>query len=513
MFWLSFFSCTASDTEITYDTPSKNNQQKPPAYILEPTTDISDPGWIEEDVAVCENSSAEVAFSDQSSLFGYTEESFDGLSTEGGMALMKHDDVWWLWQIVAPSTIEGHSENGDVRIIDTGVVSVRLYIEDLDLDGKDDMLIVGEYFAIVWDLLEASQQIEEKIPFTVGQGVRDIGTIDADGDGDLDLWLFVSEGNLETGNSSGWLWENIGNRQYADPIQMDPDGPWAASWDGLVMDWDDDGDPDIYVCNDFGFLYGGNWVLINDGFGNFTQGEPLDADIVTACMGASVADLNADGFLDLYMTSTADQHLLERQDDGYVEVTATRGFGYIESIQMLWGADITDYDNDGLPDILVSSSDFSRLNEAPAEFPLMMYKQNQKGKFLDKGASLGFPQQSMSRVAISFDINNDGIEDIFASSASRLAHVFLSEGCTENNWIEIEAPEGSIVQVVVGTQAWTHLITAHPGMASSQPPSVHVGLGNIDSIDFISLRQPWKEPVFLIGPIESKQKIKYQFTD
>ena len=29
---------------------------------------------------------------------------------------MKHDGVWWLWQIVAPSTIEGHSENGDVRL-------------------------------------------------------------------------------------------------------------------------------------------------------------------------------------------------------------------------------------------------------------------------------------------------------------------------------------------------------------------------------------------------------------
>ena len=45
----------------------------------------------------------------------------------------------------------------------------------------------------------------------------------------------------------------------------------GSFWDGLVMDWDDDGDPDIYVCNDFGFLYGGNWVLINDGTGQWRK--------------------------------------------------------------------------------------------------------------------------------------------------------------------------------------------------------------------------------------------------
>ena len=513
MFWLWSLSCNSSSTEFSYDSPSKNSDDKPPAYILEPTSDTSDPGWIALGVQECEDPKEEVSFSDKSSLFGFDNSSFDGFSTEGGMALMKHDGVWWLWQIVAPSTIEGHSENGDVRIIDTGIVSIRLYITDLDLDGKQDMLIIGEYFSIVWDVLEDSEYIEEKIPFTVGEGVRDIGTIDADGDGDLDLWLFISEGNLDSGESGGWIWENIGDRQYDEPTPLDPNGPWAASWDGLVMDWDDDGDPDIYVCNDFGFLYGGNWVLINDGTGQFAQGDALGADLVTACMGVSVADMNRDGYLDLYMTSTADQHLLENEKDGYIEITATSGFGQIDNIQMLWGADITDYDNDGLPDIFVASSDFSRLTEAPTEFPLMLYKQNQKGKFSDKSVQYGLPQQTMGRVAISYDINNDGIEDHLASSAGRLAYVFMSDGCTKENWIEIQAPEGSIVQVVSGTQAWTHLVTAHPGMAASQPSSVHIGLGDIEEVDFISLRQPWKAPVFFLGPIQSKQKITYTPTE
>ena len=108
---------------------------------------------------------------------------------------------------------------------------------------------------------------------------------------------------------------------------------------------------------------------------------------------------------------------MENEKDGYIEITATSGFGQIDNIQMLWGADITDYDNDGLPDIFVASSDFSRLTEAPTEFPLMLYKQNQKGNFSDKSIQYGLPQQTMGRVAISYDINSDGIEDHLASSA------------------------------------------------------------------------------------------------
>ena len=164
MFWLCFSSCNSSSTEISYDAPPKTIEEKPPAYILKPTSDNSDEGWELGDSQICNNPKDEVTYSDMSSVFGFDGEPFDGLSTEGGMALMQHDGIWWLWQIVAPSTIEGHSEQGDIRIIDTGVVSIRLYIDDLDLDGKQDMLIIGEYFTIIWDLLEDSELIEEKIP-------------------------------------------------------------------------------------------------------------------------------------------------------------------------------------------------------------------------------------------------------------------------------------------------------------------------------------------------------------
>ena len=54
MFWLWSLSCNPSSTEFSYDSPSKNSDDKPPAYILEPTSDASDPGWLALGVQECE---------------------------------------------------------------------------------------------------------------------------------------------------------------------------------------------------------------------------------------------------------------------------------------------------------------------------------------------------------------------------------------------------------------------------------------------------------------------------
>ena len=511
MLYVLIFSCHLSPEEISYDRQKpKQTREEPEIVIIEPTSETSDIGWTQLGVQECVHPTSEVTYSDQSHIFGFEDEVFGNFSIEGGMALMQYQDAWWIWQIVAPGLVEGRSENGESQIIETPNIPIRLYIDDIDQNGLDDMMIVGEFFVIVWDVLNDTQQTEVIIPFTSQQSIRDVGTFDADGDGDLDIWIFAADGEIGHDASWGWLLKNQGNREFLEPQNIAPEAPWAVSWDGFVMDWDEDGDPDIYVCNDFGPMFGGNWVLINDGTGNFTAGNTLDADIKTFCMGVSAGDMNRDGRLDLYITGTGDQHLLQKYDDGYVEITSAVGLENFEEDHMLWGADITDYNNDGYFDIFVATSELTNLTSTNTLLPIVLYEQNQDRQFEEVGHELGLEQETMSRVAIAHDINNDGIEDLIASSASRLAHVYLSDGCTENRWLHIKGPEGSIVQVVSGTNVWTHFITKNPGMAASKPRGAHIGLGDLEEVDFISLRQPWKEPVFLLGPIPTNQRIIYE---
>ena len=72
------------------------------------------------------------------------------------------------------------------------------------------------------------------------------------------------------------------------------------SFAATFEDIDDDGDPDLYVANDFGR----NALYINNGTGYFRNlAAELGVEDVAAGMGAAFADLDRDGQVDLYVSN------------------------------------------------------------------------------------------------------------------------------------------------------------------------------------------------------------------
>ena len=407
--YLYLIACTTSNNHVDLKKGGRSPKDLPEdSFDFEAPVNQSSEGWELSEVLLCEEPLSEIQYRDASEDFGYIGEIFDGLSTEGGMALRQKDGIWWLWQIVPPMIIQGWSQEGDLREIETSNVPIRLYVMDLDQDGWDDMIIIGEFMQILWSLNTPDEYMEEIFPFRVGFGIRDVGVIDIEGDGDLDLWIFATPNEESGGGAIGWIKENTGPRQYAQERELQPKDYWGAPFDGLVLDWEGDGDSDLYVCNDFGFLYGGNSLLLNDGTGQFSPGDAKGSDIVTACMGASVADMDGDAHLDMYITTTANQHLLKGSSDGFVEVSSAEGLPYVEQNQMLWGAHLIDYNNDGLVDMFTGTSDFSRIdadgNFNAIPFPLWLIEQNENG-YSEVGSRFEFPQMSLTRTVLAHDIN------------------------------------------------------------------------------------------------------------
>ncbi|MCA9002833.1 MAG: VCBS repeat-containing protein, partial [Planctomycetes bacterium] len=133
---------------------------------------------------------------------------------------------------------------------------------------------------------------------------------DVDGDGDLDVYVcrysspYVSSGlpfpyhDAENG-APNWMFVNEGAWKFVESaaeLGLDVGGSrfsFAASFE----DYDNDGDQDLYVANDFGR----NGLYRNDG-GHFVNVAPdMHAEDLAAGMGVTWGDWNRDGFMDLFV--------------------------------------------------------------------------------------------------------------------------------------------------------------------------------------------------------------------
>jgi penicillin G amidase len=184
-------------------------------------------------------------------------------------------------------------------------------------------------------------------------GVDVVGTtrqasfLDYDNDGDTDF--FVAFRDLPNA-----LYRNDGGRYTEVAAQVgiaDPRKTVGVAW----FDMEGDGDLDAFVANQDGDL---NGFFRNDG-GRFTDiAKELGMDgagrpLVYGGVGPSVVDYDNDGDLDLYVANYGPNTMYRNEGGGkFTEVAADLGIaGDYHATTSVWG----DYDNDGRPDVYVAS--------------------------------------------------------------------------------------------------------------------------------------------------------------
>ncbi|MCA9218024.1 MAG: VCBS repeat-containing protein [Planctomycetales bacterium] len=203
------------------------------------------------------------------------------------------------------------SAKAGVDVLDWSYSSL---IVDFNNDGHQDLAVLADTLLLIFSGDGTGQfTVQQRVPSDCEYSLT---AADFDNDGDLDLYAcnyFADSSNelaqlgrtdpLHNSNTGGRnvLYRNEGNWTFVDvtdQVGLDENNrQWslAAAWE----DYDNDGDQDLYVVNDFGH----NNLYRNDG-GQFTEvAANAGATDANQGMSATWADYDVDGWIDVYVSN------------------------------------------------------------------------------------------------------------------------------------------------------------------------------------------------------------------
>lgn len=254
---------------------------------------------------------------------------------------------------------------------------------DMDLDGDLDLVTANSNFEVVdkygdgkphlWRNLLAETGELGFVDEAIERGVTPTGvacwaiiTPDYDDDGDFDVLVTYDGGGVAQ------LFQNDGTGYFVEVTEQVGSGPGddgdpstfgdetKAAMGAAAVDFDNDGDLDIYVTN---ILH--NPMYVNHGDGTFHMAEAsLGIDHVTTTWGCTFVDFDLDGILDAYVAGGALANI-KRKDFAkslflqgmpgftYRDVWVDCGFRRDVPLNREMGTAAADFDHDGRADLLV----------------------------------------------------------------------------------------------------------------------------------------------------------------
>jgi hypothetical protein len=171
----------------------------------------------------------------------------------------------------------------------------------------------------------------------------------------------------------------------------------------------------------------------------------VDGDGKTyAGMGTDFADYNNDGLPDLVVDALANQMYALYQNNGdgtFTYASHSSGLGPLTRMHSGWGIRFMDYDNDGRKDLLIAQG--HDLDTIELSSPNLRYREpmllawNAGKRMVDVSALSGdvFRQAWVGRGLAVGDLDNDGRLDAVVTTNDGLVHVLHNETETPNHWL------------------------------------------------------------------------------
>jgi hypothetical protein len=249
-------------------------------------------------------------------------------------------------------------------------------IGDLNNDGLQDVIFSGNMVKPSIYLNRGDfkfRNITHQFPgLSSHQWLSGVAIVDINGDGWLDIY-FTATNYEDPELRKNQLWVNQGLDNEDLPYFEEQGHAYNIDYDGYsthaaFLDYDLDGDLDLYVLNDLlsermrgvykekiidGSALNNDHFLRNDGDGTFTD-VTIEVGVVIEGFGLGIAvgDVNKDGYPDLYISNDymANDLLYINQKNGTFKNEIAKYISYQTRSSM--GNDMADINNDGLPELM-----------------------------------------------------------------------------------------------------------------------------------------------------------------
>lgn len=404
---------------------------------------------------------------------------------------------------------------------------------DVDGDGHSD-LIVGNYFADNADILNVKATNKPEMQDSMTRAF-----------------------NGGTNHIYRWSSAAAGSSPYVSYTDMKGvfSSEVAHAWTLAIGAADLDGDllPELYFANDFGpdrLLHNRsrpgemNLVVLN---GQKPIGMPsskvLGKDSFKG-MGVDFADLNQDGFLDIYVSNIADQYALEESHFAFLstgkpdqmQLGIAPYLDHSESLGLArsswgWETKFGDFDNDGVVEALQATGfrkgevnrwpelqelaiandgvlrhagswfAFQPGDDLSGHDPNAFFVKAQNGRYYDASDDLGLADPYVTRGIATADVDGDGDLDFAIANQWEQSYFFRNDSPRPGQFLglRLQHPSGSpvigAVATVVGPNGWKQVAqvdggNGHSGARSSE---LHFGLGSRTENSEVSVALQWRD--------------------